>query len=51
MVIDLSAMRGVFVEPDAQTVRVQGGALHGWVDRAENAFARHLAAIMTGLRN
>jgi FAD/FMN-containing dehydrogenase len=33
IVIDLSAMRGVFVDPLARTARVQGGATLGDVDR------------------
>jgi FAD/FMN-containing dehydrogenase len=33
MVIDLSRMHGVDVDPDSKTVRVQGGALWGDVDR------------------
>jgi FAD/FMN-containing dehydrogenase len=33
IVIDLSAMRGVFVDPQARTARVQGGATLGDVDR------------------
>ncbi|MGY2997311.1 FAD/FMN-containing dehydrogenase [Mesorhizobium sp. URHB0026] len=33
IVIDLSAMRGVLVEPKTQTVRVQGGATLGDLDR------------------
>ncbi|WP_170383642.1 FAD-binding oxidoreductase [Ruegeria atlantica] len=33
LVIDLSNMRAVHVDPDAQTVRAQGGALLGDVDR------------------
>jgi FAD/FMN-containing dehydrogenase len=34
IVIDLSAMRGVAVNPDSRTTHVQGGALWGDVDRA-----------------
>ena len=33
VVIDLSSMRGVFVEPARRTARVQGGATWGDVDR------------------
>jgi FAD/FMN-containing dehydrogenase len=33
LVIDLSAMRGVMVDPDTDKVRVQGGAMLGDVDR------------------
>ena len=33
IVIDLSAMQGVFVDPDRRTARVQGGATLGDVDR------------------
>lgn len=33
MMIDLSAMRGVWVNPETRTVRVQGGATWGDVDR------------------
>ena len=33
IVIDLSAMRGVFVDPNGRTARVQGGATLGDVDR------------------
>ena len=33
IVIDLSAMKGVFVDPQARTARVQGGATLGDVDR------------------
>lgn len=33
LVIDLSAMRGIWVDPEACTVRVQGGATWGDVDR------------------
>ena len=37
IVIDLSAMRGVRVDPQGRTVRVQGGALWGDVDRETQA--------------
>ncbi|MDF2760008.1 MAG: linked oxidase domain protein, partial [Thermomicrobiales bacterium] len=33
LVIDLTTMRGAYVDPDARTVRVQGGATWGDVDR------------------
>jgi FAD/FMN-containing dehydrogenase len=39
LLLDLSAMRGVWVDPDARTVRVQGGATWGDVDRETQAFA------------
>jgi FAD/FMN-containing dehydrogenase len=38
LVIDLSAMRGVIVDPDARTARVLGGSLVGDVDHATGAF-------------
>ena len=38
MVIDLTRMRGVEVDPDAGIARVQGGALWGDVDRETQAF-------------
>lgn len=38
LVIDLSAMRGVRVDPKKQTVRAGGGALWGDVDHATHAF-------------
>ena len=38
LVIDLSAMRGVRVDPEAKTVRVEGGATWGDVDHAAHAF-------------
>src|SRR5512145_402143 len=38
MVIDLSAMRGVRVDPDRGTAQVQGGALWGDVDQQTQAF-------------
>jgi FAD/FMN-containing dehydrogenase len=36
--LDLSAMRGVWVDPDARVVRVQGGATWGDVDRESQVF-------------
>ncbi len=38
LVIDLSRMRGIRVDPDAKTVRVEGGALWGDVDHATYPF-------------
>jgi FAD/FMN-containing dehydrogenase len=38
LMLDLSAMRGVWVDPDARVVRVQGGATWGDVDRESQAF-------------
>ena len=38
LVIDLSAMKGVRVEPRSQTVRVEGGCTWGDVDHATHAF-------------
>jgi FAD/FMN-containing dehydrogenase len=38
LLIDLSAMRGVQVDPDRRVARVQGGALLGDVDRETQAF-------------
>jgi FAD/FMN-containing dehydrogenase len=38
LMIDLSLMHGVWVDPDARTVRVQGGATWGDVDRETQAF-------------
>ncbi len=38
LVIDLGAMKGVRVDPDAHTVRVEGGATWGDVDHATHAF-------------
>jgi FAD/FMN-containing dehydrogenase len=38
LMLDLSAMRGVWVDPDARVVRVQGGATWGDVDRETQAF-------------
>ncbi|MBA2595139.1 MAG: FAD-binding oxidoreductase [Chloroflexia bacterium] len=38
LVIDLSAMRGVRIDPAARTVRVQGGATWGDVDRETQLF-------------
>ncbi|WP_224336737.1 FAD-binding oxidoreductase [Haloprofundus halobius] len=38
LVVDLSAMDGVFVDPDARRVRAQGGATLGDVDRETQLF-------------
>jgi hypothetical protein len=38
MVIDLSRMRGIRVDPDQKTVRVEGGALWGDIDHATYPF-------------
>src|SRR5947209_1795871 len=38
VVIDLSPMNGIDVNPDARTVRVQGGATWGQVDAATHAY-------------
>ncbi len=38
LVVDLSAMTGVHVDPDAQTVRAEGGATLGDVDRETQLF-------------
>jgi FAD/FMN-containing dehydrogenase len=38
LMIDLSAMRGVIVDPEARTARVLGGSLVGDVDHATSAF-------------
>ena len=38
LVIDLSAMRGVYVDPVKRTVRVQGGATLGLMDRETHIF-------------
>jgi FAD/FMN-containing dehydrogenase len=38
IVIDLTRMRGVDVDPESRTARVQGGALWGDVDRETQAF-------------
>ena len=38
LVIDLSGMKGVHVDPGARTVRVAGGCTWGDVDHATNAF-------------
>ena len=46
LVIDLSPMRGVRVDPDAHTVRVEGGATWGDVDHATHAFG---LAVPTGI--
>ncbi|MBP6016330.1 MAG: FAD-binding oxidoreductase [Candidatus Promineofilum sp.] len=38
LVIDLSPMKGIQVDPDARTVRVEGGCTWGEVDQATHAF-------------
>ena len=38
LVIDLSLMKGIRVDPQAKTVRVQGGCVWGDVDHATHAF-------------
>ncbi len=38
LVIDLSEMRGIHVDPTARTVRVEGGCVWGDVDHATHAF-------------
>jgi FAD/FMN-containing dehydrogenase len=38
LVIDLSALRGINVDPDAKTVRAEGGCLWGDVDHATGGF-------------
>ncbi|MBI5549776.1 MAG: FAD-dependent oxidoreductase [Deltaproteobacteria bacterium] len=38
LVVDLSQMRGIRVDPEARTVRVEGGATWGEVDRATHAY-------------
>ena len=44
--IDLSRMRGVRVDPQARTVRVEGGATLGDVDHAAHAFG---LAVLAGI--
>ena len=46
LVIDLSRMRGVRVDPETSTVRVEGGATWGDVDHATHAFG---LAVPTGV--
>src|SRR5215210_4208152 len=46
LVIDLSSMRGVRVDPEERTVRVEGGARWGDVDHASHAFG---LAVPTGI--
>jgi hypothetical protein len=46
IVIDLSAMRGVIVDPQSRTVRVQGGATLADVDRETHAYG---LAVPTGV--
>jgi FAD/FMN-containing dehydrogenase len=44
LLIDLGLMRGIRVDPDARTVRVQAGALLGDVDRETQAFGLAIPA-------
>src|SRR5829696_10069672 len=46
LVIDLSPMRGVRVDPQARTVRVEGGATWGDADHATHALG---LAVPTGI--
>src|SRR5215210_6096247 len=46
LVIDLSLMRGVRVDPEAGTIRVEGGATWGDVDHVAHAFG---LAVPTGI--
>jgi FAD/FMN-containing dehydrogenase len=46
LVVDLSLIRGVRVDPEARTVRVEGGATWGDVDHATHAFG---LAVPTGI--
>ena len=46
LVIDLSLMKDIHVDPDAQTVRVGGGCVWGEVDQAAHA---HGLAVPTGI--
>src|SRR3712207_1577259 len=46
LVIDLSRMRGVRVDPETSTVRVEGGATWGDVDHATHPFG---LAVPTGV--
>src|SRR5215218_3068988 len=46
MVIDLSLMKGIRVDPDARTARVQAGVLLGDLDHATQAYA---LAVTTGI--
>jgi FAD/FMN-containing dehydrogenase len=46
LVIDLSGMRGIRVDPEARRVRVEGGCLWGEVDHATYAFG---LAVPTGI--
>jgi FAD/FMN-containing dehydrogenase len=48
LVIDLSSMRSVRVDPEERTVRVEGGARWGDVDHASHAFG---LAIPTGIHS
>jgi FAD/FMN-containing dehydrogenase len=48
LTIDLSEMRGIRVDPDGDTVRVEGGCVWGDVDHATHAFGRAVPSGIIG---